>query len=144
MATNLIRYTTPDVGAPPAWGVLVDGSIAPLRGEYSTTGDLITGGEADWRARADEGGSVPVADVHVMSPVTTPCRVMCQGVNYREHAIESGMDPDARTFNLFFDKTDASVTGPHDDVVRPAHVRLLDFEIELALVMRSRIAARSP
>jgi 2-keto-4-pentenoate hydratase/2-oxohepta-3-ene-1,7-dioic acid hydratase in catechol pathway len=49
------------------------------------------------------------------------------------------MDPDARTFNLFFDKTDASVTGPHDDVVRPAHVQLLDFEIELALVMRSRI-----
>jgi 2-keto-4-pentenoate hydratase/2-oxohepta-3-ene-1,7-dioic acid hydratase in catechol pathway len=139
MATNLIRYTTGGTDARPSWGVLRDSTIAPLEGQYATTGDLITGGEADWRARAGESGSMPLVDVHVMSPVTTPCRVMCQGVNYREHAIESGMDPDARTFNLFFDKTDASVTGPHDDVVRPAHVQLLDFEIELALVMRSRV-----
>ena len=42
-------------------------------------------------------------------------------------------------FNLFFDKTDAAVTGPDTPVTRPAHVRLLDHEIELALVLRKQV-----
>ncbi len=130
MATNLLRYRTA-ASSDPAWGVLgVDGFVVPLEGTYATTGDLVEHGEDDWRARVGESGSVALDDVEVLSPVTTPCRVVCQGVNYREHAIESGMDPDSLDFNLFFDKTDASVTGPFDDVVRPAHVRLLDYEID--------------
>lgn len=141
MVIHLARFTrtdrTGDTG--PTWGVVHGSLIAPLAGSYATTGELITAGEDDWRARGEEPGTVPLSDVGILSPVTTPCRVMCQGVNYREHAIESGMDPDARTFNLFFDKTDASITGPSDPVVRPAHVRLLDHEIELALVIRRRV-----
>lgn len=140
MVIHLARYVAPDAAAgTPRWGVVHGASIAPLEGAYATTGDLVTEGEADWRARATETGSVPVESVEILSPVTTPCRVMCQGVNYREHAIESGMDPDALDYNLFFDKTDASVTGPSQPVVRPPHVRLLDYEIELALVIRSRV-----
>ncbi|MBB6380931.1 2-keto-4-pentenoate hydratase/2-oxohepta-3-ene-1,7-dioic acid hydratase in catechol pathway [Pseudonocardia eucalypti] len=77
--------------------------------------------------------------MELLSPVTVPCRVICQGANYRRHAIESGLDPDARAFNVFFDKTDASVTGPRAAVTRPAHVRLLDYEIELALVLRRQV-----
>lgn len=140
MVTHLARYADPAAGPDGSrWGVVHGSSIAPLEGTYETTGDLVTGGEADWRARATEPGTVPVGSVELLSPVTTPCRVMCQGVNYREHAVESGMDPDRLDFNLFFDKTDASVTGPTHPVVRPAHVRLLDYEVELALVIRSRI-----
>lgn len=141
MVTHLARYVVtagPDP-EPPRWGVVHGASIAPLEGTYATTGDLVTHGEDDWRARAEEPGTVAVASVELVSPVTTPCRVMCQGVNYREHAIESGMDPDALDYNLFFDKTDASVTGPTSPVVRPAHVQLLDHEIELALVLRSHV-----
>jgi 2-keto-4-pentenoate hydratase/2-oxohepta-3-ene-1,7-dioic acid hydratase in catechol pathway len=48
--------------------------------------------------------------------------------------IESGMDPD-RAFNLLFTKSTASLSGPHDDIVRPAHVRLLDYEVELGIVL---------
>lgn len=51
------------------------------------------------------------------------------------------MDPDKRTFNLFFDKTDAAITGPHDPVTRPAHVTLLDYEVELTLVLRGTVHA---
>lgn len=138
MVTHLARYVAED-GAAPRWGVVHDSAIAPLQGRYETTGDLVTAGEDDWRARSGEAGTLPVESVRVLSPVTTPCRVMCQGVHYREHAVESGMDPDALTFNLFFDKTDAAITGPADPVVRPAHVRLLDYEIELALVLRRRV-----
>jgi 2,4-didehydro-3-deoxy-L-rhamnonate hydrolase len=65
-------------------------------------------------------------------------RVVCQGANYRSHMIESGMDPD-RAFNMLFTKSTASLTGPHDDVVRPVHVRLLDYEAELGIVLGKSI-----
>lgn len=136
MVVHLVRY---EHDKRRSWGVLSDGVISPLTGDYPRTADLIARGEADWQAAAATPGDVTPADVDLLSPVTTPCRVMCQGVNYREHAIESGMNPDRREFNLFFDKTDAAVTGPYDPVTRPAHVTLLDYEIELTLVLRATV-----
>ena len=53
--------------------------------------------------------------------------------------IESGMDPDAKRFNMFFTKSDASVASARGVAVRPKHVALLDYEIELALVFRRAI-----
>lgn len=135
---RLGRYADEERG--PWWAVVgADGSVSPLSNAYPTTGDLIRDGEADWRDAAQRPGEAHAAELAWLAPITTPARVMCLGANYRQHAIESGMDPDDREFNLFFDKTDASVTGPSDPVVRPAHVRLLDFEIELALVLRREI-----
>ena len=46
--------------------------------------------------------------------------------------IESGMDPDAKPFNMFFTKSDASISPAIGAVHRPKHVLLLDYEIELA------------
>ncbi len=135
---RLGRYADPKRG--PWWAVVgADDQVSPLSNPYATTGDLIRDGESDWREASQAPSQVDAASVTWLAPVTTPARVMCLGANYRQHAIESGMDPDDREFNLFFDKTDASVTGPSDPVVRPAHVRLLDFEIELALVLRREI-----
>jgi 2-keto-4-pentenoate hydratase/2-oxohepta-3-ene-1,7-dioic acid hydratase in catechol pathway len=54
-------------------------------------------------------------------------------VNYRSHARESGFGEDPPA--VFFRKSSASLSGPTDDVVRPAHVRLLDYEVELGLVI---------
>jgi 2-keto-4-pentenoate hydratase/2-oxohepta-3-ene-1,7-dioic acid hydratase in catechol pathway len=67
--------------------------------------------------------------------------VICQGANYRQHMIESGLDPDAKRFNMFFEKSDASISAPVGSIVRPKHVRLLDYEIELALVFRRAISS---
>ncbi|OBK32439.1 fumarylacetoacetate hydrolase [Mycobacterium sp. 1165196.3] len=138
MVVHLVRYR--DNGNV-YWGVITGDVVSPLAGQYDSTADLIERGESDWRVAAAAPAEVVLPDVELLSPVTTPCRVMCQGANYRQHAIESGMDPDNRAFNLFFDKTDASVTGPHDRVIRPAHVTLLDYEIELALVLRRSVDA---
>jgi 2-keto-4-pentenoate hydratase/2-oxohepta-3-ene-1,7-dioic acid hydratase in catechol pathway len=55
--------------------------------------------------------------------------------------IESGMDPDAKQFNMFFTKSDASVSSALGIVRPPPHVRLLDYEVELALVFRRPILA---
>ena len=60
-----------------------------------------------------------INSVKILSPVTTPCRVYCQGANYRQHMIESGMDPDAKLFNMFFTKSDASVCSARGAVKRP-------------------------
>ena len=68
-----------------------------------------------------------------------PARVVAQMVNYRTHAVDSGFDPDAVT-PTFFRKSEASVSGPSDDIVRPGHVKLLDYEIELGLVLKRPLA----
>ena len=48
------------------------------------------------------------------------------------------MDPD-RAFNMLFTKSTGSLSGPDDDIVRPAHVRLLDYEVELGIVLGKAI-----
>jgi 2-keto-4-pentenoate hydratase/2-oxohepta-3-ene-1,7-dioic acid hydratase in catechol pathway len=78
---------------------------------------------------------VPVGGLSVLSPITTPCRVVAQAVNYRSHARESGFGEEPPA--VFFRKSSGSISGPTDDIVRPAHVRFLDYEIELGLVIRS-------
>jgi 2-keto-4-pentenoate hydratase/2-oxohepta-3-ene-1,7-dioic acid hydratase in catechol pathway len=136
MAVHLARYRDNDSLG---WGVVAGDKLTPLEGRYHTTADLIANASADWQSALRRTPTVELQEVEVLSPVTTPCRVMCQGANYRQHAIESGMDPDNRAFNVFFDKTDAAVTGPDMPVTRPSHVQLLDYEIELALVIGAEI-----
>ena len=60
--------------------------------------------------------SIRLEAIELLSPVTTPCRVYCQGANYRRHMIESGLDPDAKAFNMFFTKADASISPPNGTV----------------------------
>jgi 2-keto-4-pentenoate hydratase/2-oxohepta-3-ene-1,7-dioic acid hydratase in catechol pathway len=139
MAVNLVRFTS---NGGPRWGVAQANGVAPLAGDYPTTAALIERGEADWRAAAGQSPSTAFDAIELLSPVTTPCRVFCQGANYRRHMIESGLDPDAKAFNMFFTKSDASISPPVGAVRPPGHVKLLDYEIELALVFRRSI--RSP
>ena len=42
----------------------------------------------------------------------------------------------------FFRKASASINGPFDDIVKPGHVRLLDYEVEIGLVIGRDIAGR--
>jgi 2-keto-4-pentenoate hydratase/2-oxohepta-3-ene-1,7-dioic acid hydratase in catechol pathway len=104
----------------------------------STTAELLADRDAVDKAAAElvsgTGQAVPVAELDLVSPVTAPCRVVAQMVNYRSHAKDSGFDPD-RVPATFFRKASGSISGPFDTVVRPPHVRLLDYEIELGLVM---------
>jgi 2-keto-4-pentenoate hydratase/2-oxohepta-3-ene-1,7-dioic acid hydratase in catechol pathway len=137
MATHLVRY---ELGERIRWGVVRGASIAPLDEEYPTTASLIERGEPDWRAAATRAPSLELANITLLSPVTAPARVICQGANYRQHMLESGLDPDAKRFNMFFEKSDASISAPVGPLVRPSHVQLLDYEIELALVFRKPIS----
>ncbi len=134
MAVNLVRYAS-DTGA--RWGIVRGRAVVPLSGDYPTTSALIERCASGWPST--QGEPIALNDIELLSPVTTPCRIFCQGANYRQHMIESGLDPDAKMFNMFFTKSDASVAPPVGTVQRPEPVVLLDYEIELALVFRRAI-----
>lgn len=135
MATSLVRYTLAGQPEQARWGVLFDRHIAPLPGTYATTADLIRQGQVEARAMTAAQATLSLDDVQLLSPITTNQQFLCQGVNYGSHVRESGMDPSDMPFNTFFTKASSSLTGPYDDVIRPAHVKLLDYEIELGLVL---------
>ena len=136
MAVNLVRFRS---NAGPRWGVAHAAGVAPLAGNYPTTAALIEQGKDDWRDAAGQAPSIGPEAIELLTPITAPCRIFCQGANYRRHMIESGMDPDAKAFNMFFMKSDASIAPPVGEVRIPSHVALLDYEIELALVFRRAI-----
>jgi 2-keto-4-pentenoate hydratase/2-oxohepta-3-ene-1,7-dioic acid hydratase in catechol pathway len=117
------------------WFVLRDQEGVAVSGGFTTTGALLTEGMERVRHALSVGtDGVPVARLVPLSPVTTPCRVVAQAVNFRSHAREVGLDDAAPP--VFFRKSSGAFCGPTDDVVRPAHVRLLDYEVEVGLVMR--------
>ncbi|MER5525936.1 fumarylacetoacetate hydrolase family protein [Streptomyces sp. NPDC002677] len=110
--------------------------------DADTTGGLLADRlavqEAADRAAADPGAGLSAGEAELLSPVTTPCRVVAQMVNYRSHAVDSGFDPDTVPA-AFFRKASGSVSGPYGDIVRPQHVRFLDYEVELGLVLGANL-----
>lgn len=83
---------------------------------------------------ADSVDTVPVDTLTLISPVTRPCRVIAQMTNFESHVKDAGMDP-ASIPLTFFRKASASINGPFDDIVKPPHVRFLDYEVEIGLVI---------
>jgi 2,4-didehydro-3-deoxy-L-rhamnonate hydrolase len=130
VSLTLVRYATAD-GA--AWGVVRGDSVLQLSGEYATTADVLDHGARAARSLPADADGMPLTGLQLLNPVPG-ARILCQGANYRSHMLESGMDPD-RAFNMLFTKSTASLTGPDGDIVRPPHVRLLDYEVELGIVL---------
>lgn len=137
MAITLIRFIPANApaDAEPRWGVVFGDKIAPLDGRYATTAELIRNGRAAARQLTSAQASLELGSVRVLPPVTANQQFICQGVNYASHVRESGLDPNNIPFNTIFTKAPSCISGPYDDVVRPAHVKLLDYEIELGLVL---------
>ncbi|TGN16804.1 fumarylacetoacetate hydrolase family protein [Leptospira ilyithenensis] len=129
MAKNYIRFSN---GKTVDWGKTEHGNIFPLN-----AGDLNTKDFLEFlknQKKEKPAKSLPFKEVSVLSPITAPCQIICQGANYRQHLIESGLNPDHKRYNMFFTKSDASLCPPIGEVIRPSHVKLLDYEIELGLV----------
>jgi 2-keto-4-pentenoate hydratase/2-oxohepta-3-ene-1,7-dioic acid hydratase in catechol pathway len=98
-----------------------------------TTAELLADHDAI-AAAAHGDNPVSVTDLDLMSPVTRPCRVVAQMTNFASHVTDSGLDP-ATIPLTFFRKTSGSISGPFDDIVKPPHVRFLDYEVEIGLVI---------
>ena len=101
--------------------------------DATTTGQLLAD-RAAIDAAAHSSDTVPVDDLQLISPITVPCRVVAQLTNYASHVTDAGRDP-ATTPLAFFRKASGSISGPLDDIIKPGHVRLLDYEVEIGLVI---------
>lgn len=138
MAVNVVRY---EFRGRIQWGVIREGRITPIPGDFPTTKAFITGHSVSdlIRLRGDE---VNVSEATILSPVTRNQQFLCQGANYRQHMIESGMNPDAKAFNMFFTKASSCIVPADSPLIKPRHVRFLDYEVELGLVIKRDITAK--
>lgn len=118
------------------WGVQFDQELAPLDTTATTTGEVLERHWDDiWRLPAS-AATLALGEVQLLSPVTRNQQLICQGVNYRSHVRESGLQLSDFPFNTLFTKASSSLTAADAPVTCPTHVRLLDYEVELGLVLR--------
>jgi 2,4-diketo-3-deoxy-L-fuconate hydrolase len=123
------------------WGVVTDGAITPIPGEFESTAQFIEANPVE-RLLLLDGPTIPESQVQWLSPVTVNQQFICQGANYRQHMIESGMDPDAKKFNMIFTKATSCIVAADAPLVKPKEVRFLDYEIELGLILKRDITSR--
>ncbi|MGM3276692.1 fumarylacetoacetate hydrolase family protein [Ralstonia sp. 24A2] len=135
MSINIVRF---EYQGQVQWGVIRDTRITPVPGTFATTGDFVRNTTLTELA-ALNGEALAVSAVKLLSPVTRNQQFICQGANYRQHMIESGMDPDVKTYNMIFTKASSCIVSADSDVIKPKRVQFLDYEIELGLVMRKAI-----
>ena len=121
-----------------AWWVRTPRGAALIETDATTTRELLADHDRIEAARATMD-TVDPARLELVSPVTAPCRVVAQMTNYASHVEDSGLNPETIPLT-FFRKTSGSISGPYDDIVRPAHVRFLDYEAEIGLVIGRTLA----
>jgi 2-keto-4-pentenoate hydratase/2-oxohepta-3-ene-1,7-dioic acid hydratase in catechol pathway len=121
-----------------SWWVQTSPTTAARVDTTATTTAEILADRAAIGAAAVSTDTVLVGALELLSPVTASCRVIAQVTNYASHVHESGGDPDTTPLT-FFRKSSASISGPYADVVRPGHVRLLDYEAEIGVVIGSAV-----
>ena len=84
-----------------------------------------------------KGAVLALKDVTLAAPIPRPGKVICIGLNYRDHAEESGMEVPSAP--LVFSKFSSCVVGPMDEVVLPNGAKEVDYEAEFGVVI-GRIA----
>ncbi len=86
-------------------------------------------------ARAN-GWLVPAEDAYWFAPVPRPGKIVCVGLNYRDHAEESGLS--VPKVPVIFSKFSTCVIAPGEPVVIPTTSERVDYEAELAIVIGRR------
>lgn len=86
----------------------------------------------------DQISACPIVadDTRLGPPIARPSKIVCVGLNYAQHARESGMGVPEEPV-LFF-KATSSICGPNDDLVIPKNSQKTDWEVELAVIMGKR------
>jgi len=87
----------------------------------------------DWLKNNQDSCPVVGDDVRLGPPLIRPSKIVCVGLNYAQHAAESGMDVPEEPV-LFFKATSA-IVGPNDPIIIPKGSEKTDWEVELAIVI---------
>ena len=138
-----MRLVSFERGAGPEAGVLAGDRIVPAvelgapasARELLATRDRAALAELAARAFGAAGSdSVALADAKLCAPVPDPQKIICIGLNYRDHAQETGQEIPAAP--MWFAKFANSLCGSGAPVILPrAHSEYVDYEAELALVI---------
>jgi 2,4-didehydro-3-deoxy-L-rhamnonate hydrolase len=89
-----------------------------------------------WFARDGDKAPRVGSDVRLGPPIGRPSKIVCIGLNFRDHAAESGMA--LPTEPVIFFKSTTAIVGPNDPVMIPRNGSKLDWEVELAIVIGAR------
>lgn len=142
---KLIRFGEPGRERPGLQrpdGTRVDAST--FGGDYD---EAFFGGDGLARLRSwsdHHAASAPLVppSTRLGPPLCRPSKLICIGLNYRDHAAESGMDIPKEP--VVFLKATSSIVGPNDDLVLPRNSTKVDWEVELAVVIGHRATYVSP
>src|SRR5581483_2439028 len=132
---KLITFSRAGGAAEP--GVLLENRVVSLRdaGYADMLAVLAAVGEAKTKIETHVKGAASVAldQVKLLAPVPRPPKMICVGLNYRDHAAESGAEiPSVPTI---FNKFTNVITAPGDPIVLPKNSDKPDYEAELAFVI---------
>jgi 2,4-didehydro-3-deoxy-L-rhamnonate hydrolase len=136
---KLIRFGEPGREKPGL--LLADGTRVDASAFGSDYDEAFFGGDGLSRLRAwqaDAGARAPrVAEgVRLGPPIARPSKIVCIGLNYRDHAAETGAPLPAEP--VIFFKASSALCGPDDDLVIPRGSVKTDWEVELAVVIGAR------
>ncbi len=115
------------------WGQWHEAGVQIFEQPFVTTAEVLEAIRSDGPLPGDEVW--PIESVEVLSPITQNQQVIAQATNFRSHIAEIGGNPEAKTSNAFFRKASSCLTGPDGPVLKPSRVHLLDYELELGLVI---------
>jgi acylpyruvate hydrolase len=104
---------------------------------HADLGELL--GRADWRAEAAaaDGPRHELAGLDYAPPVPSPQKILCVGLNYRNHILEMGRElPEHPTL---FAKFARALVGAHDPVTLPAGSAAVDWEAELGVIVGAEL-----
>ena len=82
---------------------------------------------------AHDGPRIPLASIRPLAPVSRPAKIIGIGLNYRDHAAESGQPIPEEP--ILFPKFANSVIGPGEPILLPEATEQVDYEAELAVVI---------
>ena len=122
-------------------GVLLNDRIVGLaKAGFSDVLSILSGGaEAIERIRQFIAGApagLPFADAKLCAPIPDPPKILCMGLNYRDHAKEAGLE--IPRYPVLFPKYHNTVIGSGEPVVLPQNSRKPDYEAEFAFVIGKR------
>jgi len=104
------------------YGILENDYLRPIRGSIFRRFQILE-------------PRIPLSEVSLLAPVQ-PSKIVAVGVNYRDHAQERGRAIPEEP--LIFLKPSSAIIGPHDIIIYPPQAQRVDFEGELAVVIKKR------
>ncbi len=141
MGTSIVKFSK-DSETQSDWGILKGDSVYPIKQSFLHHRDVL---DCYFNTR-DRFNSLiaqdPVlsATLKFHSPISDDIQMFAQGLNYASHREEAGLVQEAeKEENLVFCKHPSSLCGPNDDILRPNGVELLDYEIELGVILKKSI-----